>query len=152
MLKQFLIGSASAAAILAVMPGHADAASVDSKISALQAQIKAQQQQLQQQQQMLSSLMASEQQTKATVAQVQAVNTAKPSAVAVMSRSHRPGWRSADGRNEIDLGALLQIDSGINSYRPGNSAATFRKLQSGMNARRAQIQVTGTFAEDFHFG
>jgi phosphate-selective porin OprO/OprP len=151
-LKQFLIGSASAAAILAVMPGHAEAASVDSKISALQAQIKAQQQQLQQQQQLLTSLMTSENQTKATVAQVQAVKTAKPSAVAVMSRSHKPGWRSADGRNEIDLGALLQVDSSIASYRPGNSAATFRKLQSGINARRAQLKVSGTFDEDFHFG
>ncbi|HTH97664.1 MAG TPA: porin [Stellaceae bacterium] len=151
MLKKYLIGSASAAAILAVMPVHAQAQSVNSRIQALQAQIQQQQQQLQQQQQMLTSLMASEQQTKATVAQVQAVKTAKPSAVAVMSRSNRPGWRSADGQNEIDLGALLQIDSGINSYRPGNSAATFRKLQSGINARRAQIQVSGTFAQDFHF-
>jgi phosphate-selective porin OprO/OprP len=140
---------------LAVVPGHAQAQSVNSRIQALQAQIQQQQQQLQQQQQMLSSLMASEQQTKATVAQVQAVKTVKPSAVAVMSRSNRPGWRSADGRNEIDLGALLQVDAGVNSYRPSPVAAAssvgLKKLQSGINARRAQIQVSGTFNEDFHF-
>jgi phosphate-selective porin OprO/OprP len=164
MQKLFLAGTASAAALLAVTPSHARAASVDSRITALQHQIEEQQEQLQQQQQrlqqqqqLLTSLITSDQQTKAEVKATRAaVKPSKPSVVAVMSRANRPGWRSADGKNEIDLGATLQVDAGINSYRPSSKVpvggvAPLTKLQSGINARRAQIQVSGTFDVDWHF-
>jgi phosphate-selective porin OprO/OprP len=144
MSRTILLATASAIGLLASL-GQAHAASIESRIQALQ-------QQIEQQQQMLNSLMASEAETKAEAAKaVAAAKASKPSAIAVMSKQNRPGWRSADGRNEIDLGALLQIDAGIESYRPGNPSASLRKLQSGINARRAQIQVSGRLDQDFEF-
>lgn len=69
-----------------------------------------------------------------------------------MTTNNRPGWRSADGENSIELTSLFQLDTGANSFSPAfGKKETLQKIQSGVNARRMQIGVDGTFANDFHY-
>jgi phosphate-selective porin OprO/OprP len=171
MLKQLSIGMVSAGALVAAYPAFAQDAGVDSRIAALQRQILRQQQQLQQQQVLLESLISAEKQDHAradqaetaaatTKAQIQTmVNAAVQPAVAAatppgptitMSPRNRPGWRSADGRNSIELGALFQLDGGLDGFHPTFPGQKTTKIQSGVNARRMQIGVAATFQDDWH--
>ena len=75
--------------------------------------------------------------------------------------SHQFGWVSADGRNSIELTGRLHFDVGSylsvspnNAYYPGDAALGAqgaKNLDSGVNARRARIGVTGRFDQDFSY-
>lgn len=165
MLKRLSIGMLSAGAVIAASPSFA-AGPVDAQIKDLQQQIQQQREQLQKQQQMLDTLVEAQKQSQAqadkaqadaeaakqqaaqAVAAVPAPDKAGPTIT--MSPRNRPGWRSADGRNSVEITSLMQLDLGINSYSPASSASPLQKMQSGINARRMQIGVTSTFMEDWH--
>jgi phosphate-selective porin OprO/OprP len=68
------------------------------------------------------------------------------------SATNRFGLESADGRNSIALTGRLHFDVGdYLDYNPQSRAATVQNLNSGVNARRARIGVTGKFAGDWNY-
>src|ERR1700685_3552494 len=66
------------------------------------------------------------------------------------SANHRFGLSSADGQNTIELTGRLHLDAGdyFDTRSAFNSAAS---LDSGLNARRARIGVTGRFMGDWAY-
>jgi phosphate-selective porin OprO/OprP len=65
---------------------------------------------------------------------------------------NRFGIESADGRNSIALTGRLHFDMGdYLDYHPGSKFASVQDLNSGVNARRARIGVTGKFAGDWAY-
>ena len=165
MKRRLLLGSVCLAAMVASGPAFAQSANVSDQIKALQAQIKQQQDMLQTQQQQLKSLVeqvnSSQVQAKqandtakAAEAKVETVQKQVPAAAAAgptvtMSPTNRPGWRSADGRNSIELTGLLQFDYGAQGFHPSTTTQALTKLQSGVNTRRAQIGFNAKFMDDW---
>ena len=86
---------------------------------------------------------------KPAVAQAAAAAPTGPTIT--MSPRNRPGWRSADGRNQVELESLFQFDAGADGFSPDFRGQKLQKIQSGVNARRMQIGVNATFMEDWHF-
>ena len=168
MLRRISIGVLSAGALLAARPAFAETTDpVKSQIRELQQQIQQQQEMLKKQQEMLDHLVDAEKESQTRAdkaqaaadtanAQVQAIAAAdlrpatSPGPTITMSPRNRPGWRSADGRNQIELQSLMQFDFGLNDYHPASAATTPQKIQSGFNARRMQIGFNATFQEDWH--
>jgi phosphate-selective porin OprO/OprP len=77
-----------------------------------------------------------------------------------MTGSHQFGWVSADGKNSIELTGRLHFDVGDylsikpnHAFYPGDVAigTPGHSLDSGVNARRARIGVTGKFLDDFNY-
>src|SRR5262249_43853227 len=59
---------------------------------------------------------------------------------------------SADKRNSIFLTGRLHLDVGdYLDYHPGSKFASVQNLNSGVNARRARLGVTGRFAGDWGY-
>ena len=122
----------------------------------------------------IASLKAQMAQLQAEQAQQSAVVIANSTAVAktaasqvfahmpkvIESKTHQFGLESADGANKIALVARLQLDGAdylttkpeggkIHGTGPGSNSG--EPLESGVNARRARIGVTGTFQNDWDY-
>jgi phosphate-selective porin OprO/OprP len=70
----------------------------------------------------------------------------------VQTAGNRFGLESADGRNSIFLTGRLHFDVGSYlDYQPGSRFAAVHNLNSGVNARRARIGVTGKFDSDWAY-
>jgi phosphate-selective porin OprO and OprP len=70
----------------------------------------------------------------------------------VQTPGNRFGIESADGRNSIYLTGRLHFDAGdYLDYHPASKFATVQDLNSGVNARRARLGVTGKFAGDWAY-
>jgi phosphate-selective porin OprO/OprP len=77
---------------------------------------------------------------------------AKPAPHVVQTGGNRFGLESADGHNSIYLTGRLHFDVGdYLDYHPQSKAATVQNLNSGVNARRARLGVTGKFAGDWTY-
>ncbi|HTV87475.1 MAG TPA: porin [Stellaceae bacterium] len=73
-------------------------------------------------------------------------------AVAVQTSGNRFGLESADGSNSIFLTGRLHFDVGdYLNYRPASKFASVQDLNSGLNARRARLGVTGKFLGDWQY-
>jgi phosphate-selective porin OprO/OprP len=72
-------------------------------------------------------------------------------AQAVQTSGNRFGIESADGRNSIYLTGRLHFDAGdYMDYTPQSKKfASVTELNSGVNARRARLGVTGKFDQDW---
>lgn len=76
----------------------------------------------------------------------------KPAPHVVQTDGNRFGLESADGRNSIFLTGRLHFDVGSYlDYQPGSRFAAVHNLNSGVNARRARLGVTGKFAGDWAY-
>jgi phosphate-selective porin OprO and OprP len=76
----------------------------------------------------------------------------KPTPHVVQTPGNRFGLESADGRNSIFLTGRLHFDVGhYLDYEPASKFAAVQNLNSGVNARRARLGVTGTFAGDWNY-
>ena len=76
----------------------------------------------------------------------------KPAPHVVQTEGNRFGLESPDGRNSIFLTGRLHFDVGdYLDYRPGSKFAAVQNLNSGVNARRARLGVTGKFAGDWTY-
>ena len=76
----------------------------------------------------------------------------KPEPKIVQTSGNRFGIASADGRNSIYLTGRLHLDvADYLDYRPASKYASVQNLNSGVNARRARLGVTGRFAEDWSY-
>jgi len=76
----------------------------------------------------------------------------KPSPHVVQTAGNRFGLESADGRNSIFLTGRLHFDVGSYlDYQPGSRFAAVHNLNSGVNARRARLGVTGKFDGDWAY-
>lgn len=76
---------------------------------------------------------------------------AKP-AYGYQTGSHQFGWTSADGMDSIELTGRLHFDVGAyTNYKPDVGLTNPAGLNSGVNARRARIGVTGKFGGDFNY-
>jgi phosphate-selective porin OprO and OprP len=105
--------------------------------------------------------VASESKAVAAAAQAQAVAAApptlpavppKPGPHAVQTGGNRFGIESADGQNSIYLTGRLHFDTGdYLDYNPASKFAAVRDLNSGVNARRARLGITGTFLGDWQY-
>ncbi len=156
-----------AVAILTGQAFAADAPVANHQLETLQEQIRQQQavlaqqqKQLQAQQQQLQDLLArvAEGETQSRQAQQVAAPVAAavspppaPTAKLALSANNRPTFTSADGRNSIGLTSLFNFDVGGYSYRPNSGSTSPQSLQSGVNARRARIGVTGVFQGDWKY-
>ena len=70
----------------------------------------------------------------------------------VQTPGNRFGIESADGQNSIYLTGRLHFDMGdYLDYHPASKFASVRDLNSGVNARRARLGVTGKFAGDWAY-
>ena len=70
----------------------------------------------------------------------------------VQTAGNRFGIESADGQNSIYLTGRLHFDMGdYLDYHPASKFASVRDLNSGVNARRARLGVTGKFAGDWAY-
>jgi len=76
----------------------------------------------------------------------------KPAPHVVQTEGNRFGLESPDGRNSIFLTGRLHFDVGdYLDYRPASKFAAVQNLNSGVNARRARLGVTGKFAGDWAY-
>jgi len=70
----------------------------------------------------------------------------------VQTAGNRFGIESADGQNSIYLTGRLHFDMGdYLDYHPDSKFASVQDLNSGVNARRARLGVTGKFAGDWAY-
>ncbi len=70
----------------------------------------------------------------------------------VQTAGNRFGLESSDGRNSIYLTGRLHFDVGdYLDYHPQSRAAAVQTLNSGVNARRARLGVTGKFGGDWAY-
>ena len=70
----------------------------------------------------------------------------------VQTAGNRFGLESPDGRNSIYLTGRLHFDVGdYLDYHPQSRAAAVQTLNSGVNARRARLGVTGKFGGDWAY-
>jgi len=70
----------------------------------------------------------------------------------VQTPGNRFGIESADGQNSIYLTGRLHFDMGdYLDYHPASKFASVQDLNSGVNARRARLGVTGKFAGDWAY-
>ena len=78
---------------------------------------------------------------------------APPGPRAVQTSENRFGIASADGRNSIFLTGRLHLDTGdYLDYTPQSKKfASVQDLNSGVNARRARIGITGKFEGDWDY-
>jgi phosphate-selective porin OprO and OprP len=95
-------------------------------------------------------------QAQAVAAQAQAASAAappaKPGPKVVQTAGNRFGIESADGQNSIYLTGRLHFDAAdYLSYDPQSRFAAVQNLNSGVNARRARIGVTGKFLSDWDY-
>jgi phosphate-selective porin OprO/OprP len=68
----------------------------------------------------------------------------------VQTKGNRFGIESADGANSIYLTGRLHFDAGdYLDYHPDSKFASVHDLNSGVNARRARLGVTGKFEDDW---
>src|SRR6266851_7524122 len=75
-----------------------------------------------------------------------------PAPHAVQTAGNRFGIESPDARNSIYLTGRLHFDVGdYLDYHPQSRAASVPSLNSGVNARRARIGITGKFAGDWAY-
>ncbi len=81
-----------------------------------------------------------------------APGSAPPPARITQSVTNRFGLESEDGRNSIALTGRLHFDVGdYLDYEPQSKSATVQNLNSGVNARRARLGVTGRVAGDWNY-
>jgi phosphate-selective porin OprO/OprP len=79
-------------------------------------------------------------------------NVPPPGPHPVQTAGNRFGIESPDGRNSIYLTGRLHFDVGdYLDYHPQSRAAIVQNLNSGVNARRARLGVTGKFAGDWAY-
>jgi phosphate-selective porin OprO and OprP len=73
-------------------------------------------------------------------------------AIAVQTSGNRFGIESADGQNSIYLTGRLHLDVGhYANYSPASKFASVQDLNSGINARRARLGITGKFLGDWNY-
>ncbi|HEX3860068.1 MAG TPA: porin [Stellaceae bacterium] len=81
-----------------------------------------------------------------------AVPATPPGPHVAQTSGNRFGLESADGRNSIYLTGRLHFDVGdYLDYHPQSKAAAVQNLNSGVNARRARLGITGKFANDWAY-
>jgi len=77
---------------------------------------------------------------------------AAPGPKVMQTQANRFGLESADGRNSIYLTGRLHLDvADYLHYDPKSKFASVQNLNSGVNARRARLGVTGKFAGDWNY-
>jgi phosphate-selective porin OprO/OprP len=133
----------------------------DTKEKLRQSQSEAQHAKAQAQQATQAATQAqSQSQASAIQAQAAAQAAAHPALAAapppgphvVQTPGNRFGIESADGQNSIYLTGRLHFDMGdYLDYHPDSKFASVQDLNSGVNARRARLGVTGKFAGDWAY-
>ena len=134
---------------------------LDGELQALKRELGATRQQLRQSQRETAQARAQAQQTLPATHQAPTVVAVappppppppKPAPHAVETAAHRFGLESADRRNSIFLTGRLHFDVGhYADFQPDSRFAAVQNLHSGVNARRARLGVTGTFAGDWNY-
>jgi phosphate-selective porin OprO/OprP len=106
----------------------------------------------QQAQQANDAARHAQQETTAIANAAAPVAAPPPGPHVVQTGGNRFGLESADGRNSIYLTGRLHFDVGdYLDYNPQSRAAAVQNLNSGVNARRARLGVTGKFAGDWTY-
>ena len=141
-----LAGAVAGPALAAVYtPAIAATSATQQAIQAQQAQIDYLKQQLQAMSDKLSQLQVQAAEPK--------VVQAPPGPKVVQSGSNKFSLESADGQYSIGLTGRIHLDVGdYVNYNPKSSLTSPQNLNSGFNARRARIGVTGKAAGDFTYG
>ncbi len=142
---RFVMSAGTALALAATSP--AIAASTGEQIKAQQTQIDYLKHQLELLQENVQSLQAKEQAVAAATPPAP-----KPAPHVTESSTHRFAMESADGQYSVGLIGVLQGDVGVYpGFKADNKAVGPQNLNSGFNARRARIGVTGKAGGDFSY-
>src|SRR5215469_1874900 len=129
---------------------HAKAQAQQATQAAAQAQSQSQTARAQAQQATMTAVQA--QTTAQAVAQPAPGAAPASGPHVVQTPGNRFGIESADGQNSIYLTGRLHFDMGdYLDYHPASKFASVQDLNSGVNARRARIGVTGKFAGDWAY-
>lgn len=143
--------SVMAFAGLATSSARTDDADTQAKIEKLEEQVR-------QLQSAIDTIRREEAQKWTPGQQPQQYPAAPPStipnrrATAYETPQHQFGIQSEDGQNSIELTGRLQLDAGdYLMYHHEAGLTTPTRLDSGFNARRARLGVTGRFAGDFNY-
>src|SRR4051794_21243029 len=156
-----LSGAVSIVALLAAGSAHAQSSVSSEQFERMEAQIKSLERELQDMKKKLSEKSyaatpapakppSSAAASKASAAPASDKPPA-PAAVAKMSPMNRPGICTADGFNCVSITSRVQMDIGGYNYHPNTAFTTPQHLDSGFNARRAQIGVVGSFLSDWNY-
>jgi phosphate-selective porin OprO/OprP len=150
------LGAVVGATLVAAGPAAAQTATVSKQIDALQQQIQQLQQQLQSLQTEVKQSQDTAKQAQAQAAAATAAASAPPPPPAgphvTQTAGNHFGLASADGKNTVELTGRYQMDYGdyVNYEKDGPKTSP-NDLNSGVNARRARIGVTGVFGGDWKY-
>lgn len=149
------LGAVVGATLLTAGPAGAQTA-VTKQIDALQQQVQQMQAQIQalQTQVQQSQDAAKQAQAQAAAAQAAAAQPAAPPAGPHVTQTagNHFGLQSADGKNSVELTGRYQFDAGTYfDYTKASDKTSPNDLNSGVNARRARIGVTGVFGGDWKY-
>ena len=152
------LGAVLGASLVAAGQANAQSAPVSKQIDALQQQIQSLQTQLQSLQ---TQVTQSQNDAKAAQSQAAAASAAAAQAAAAPANNgphvtqtagNHFGLSSADGRYSVELTGRYQFDAGTYfNYDKDGKGTSPNDLNSGVNARRARIGVTGTFGGDWKY-
>jgi phosphate-selective porin OprO and OprP len=151
--KKYLLGSVALCGVLALAaPVRAQSASaLNSQIQALQDQVRRLTQQLQTIQSQVQQTQQTQAQTQHTVEQMKTAPAASSGEALVTMKNGRPTISSADGQNTLGITGRLHFDAAAYDFQPNSRGTTPQNLNSGVNARRARIGVTGKFMGDWDY-
>lgn len=150
--KRYLLSSVAICGVLALAaPAKAQSASaLNSQIQTLQDQVRQLNQQLQSLQGQVQQTQQNQVQTQKTVEQIKSSPSPVGGAVVKMLNGE-PVFQSADGQNTLAITGRLHFDMAAYNWSPASTATSPRNLDSGVNARRARLGVTGQFLGDWGY-
>lgn len=151
--KKYLLGSVALCGALALAaPVKAQSASaLNSQIQALQDQVRQLNQQLQSLQGQVQQTQQNQVQTEKAVSQIKSSPGGGVGGAVVKMLNGRPVFESADGQTTLGITGRLHFDVGAYDFKPDSKGTTPQSLNSGVNARRARLGVTGKFMGDWDY-
>ncbi len=146
-------------ALMASQAHAQSAGSNDAEIALLKQQLRLMEQKLDKLQKQTSENTATAAKAKAdakvAVANANAAYPVKgpvaPSDVVVSMPGNRPTICTADNQNCVAITSRLHFDAGGYDYRPNSALTSPRRLDDGVNVRRARIGVIGKFLGDWNY-
>jgi phosphate-selective porin OprO/OprP len=150
---------------LAASPAFAESAGNDAEIALLKQQLRLLEQKLDRLEKQgaanAKAVATAKAEAKATVTTANAAIPAKaaippkgaaaPSDVVVTMPNNRPTICTADEQNCVSLTSRVHFDAGGYDYRPNTAATVPRRLDDGVDVRRARIGVLGKFLGDWNY-
>jgi len=151
--RNYLLGGVALCGVLALaVPANAQSASaLNNQVQELQDQVRRLNQQLQNLQGQVQQTQQNQAQTQKTVTEMKSSPGGGVGGAVVKMLNGRPVFESADGQTTLGITGRLHFDMGAYNWKPDSKGTTPQSLNSGVNARRARLGVTGKFMGDWDY-